>query len=184
MEKPRNGRPDSIQPALEHVWHGNRNKAENSSLRPPPRKPRKKSSGGIKILTISPPFSIIRWRVIDEVWNGQSAIDAVVLVEVGKQHDFGAAQGVGGVHALDQALRQVLTKHFPFLEGVDLVELYTHRGGAGTAAEVVSIMKFGDGRRQWSTMRQSRDLLESAWLALIDGYEWIIVKSRQKKMAR
>ena len=131
-----------------------------------------------------PPFRIIRWRVIDEVWNGQSAIDAVVLVEVDNQHDFGAAQGVGGVHALDQALRQVLTKHFSFLAGVDLVELYTHRGGAGTAAEVVSIMKFSDGRRQWSTMRQSRDLLESAWLALIDGYEWIITKSRRKKMSR
>ena len=131
-----------------------------------------------------PPFHIIRWRVIDEVWNGQSAIDAVVLVEVDAQHDFGAAQGVGGVHALDQALRQVLTKHFPFLEGVGLVELYTHRGGAGTAAEVVSIMKFSDGKRQWSTMRQSRDLLESAWLALIDGYEWIIAQSLQKKMSR
>ena len=131
-----------------------------------------------------PPFRIIRWRVIDEVWNGQSAIDAVVLVEVNTQQDFGASQGVGGVHALDQALRQVLTKHFPFLEGVELVELYTHRGGAGTAAEVVSIMKFSDGVQQWSTMRQSRDLLESAWLALIDGYEWIITKSRQKKTPR
>ncbi len=131
-----------------------------------------------------PPFRIIRWRVIDEVWNGQSAIDAVVLVEVNTQQNFGAAQGVGGVHALDQALRQVLTKHFPFLEGVELVELYTHRGGAGTAAEVVSIMKFSDGVQQWSTMRQSRDLLESAWLALIDGYEWIITKSRQKKTPR
>ncbi len=130
------------------------------------------------------PFRIIRWRVIDEVWNGQSAIDAVVLVEVNTQQDFGAAQGVGGVHALDQAFRQVLTKHFPFLEGVELVELYTHRGGAGTAAEVVSIMKFSDGVQQWSTMRQSRDLLESAWLALIDGYEWIITKSRQKKTPR
>ena len=131
-----------------------------------------------------PPFGIIRWRVIDEVWNGQSAIDAVVLVEVNTQHDFGAAQGVGGVHALDQALRQVLTKHFHFIEGVELVELYTHRGGAGTAAEVVSIMKFSDGVQQWSTMRQSRDLLESAWLALIDGYEWIITKSRQKQTSR
>ena len=131
-----------------------------------------------------PPFGIIRWRVIDEVWNGQSAIDAVVLVEVNGQQDFGAAQGVGGVNALDQALRQVLTAHFPFIEGVELIELYTHRGGAGTAAEVVSIMKFSDGLHQWSTMRQSRDLLESAWLALIDGYEWIITKTHQKQSGR
>ena len=126
-----------------------------------------------------PPFGIERWRVIAEVWNGKTAIDAVVLVDVNGRQDFGAAQGVGGVNALDQALRQVLTNHFPFIETVQLVELYTHRGGAGTAAEVVSIMKFSDGVQQWSTMRQSRDLLESAWLALIDGYEWAITMSRK-----
>ena len=126
-----------------------------------------------------PPFGIERWRVIDEVWNGKTAIDAVVLVDVNGRQEFGAAQGVGGVNALDQALRQVLTNHFPFIETVQLVELYTHRGGAGTAAEVVSIMKFSDGVQQWSTMRQSRDLLESAWLALIDGYEWAITMSRK-----
>ena len=127
------------------------------------------------------PFRIVRWRVVDEVWNGQSAIDAVVLVEINGQTDFGAAQGVGGVNALDLALREVLVKHFPFVEGVELVELYTHRGGKGTAAEVVSIMKFSDGQRQWSTMRQSRDLLESAWLSLIDGYEWVITKFHQPR---
>ena len=127
------------------------------------------------------PFRIVRWRVVDEVWNGQSAIDAVVLVEISGQTDFGAAQGVGGVNALDLALREVLVKHFPFVEGVELVELYTHRGGKGTAAEVVSIMKFSDGQRQWSTMRQSRDLLESAWLSLIDGYEWVITKFHQPR---
>lgn len=131
-----------------------------------------------------PPFGIIRWRVIDEVWNGQTAIDAVVLVDVDGGQDFGAAQGVGGVNALDQALRGVLTQHFPFIEGVEVVELYTHRGGSGTAAEVVSIMKFSDGLQQWSSMRQSHDLLESAWLALIDGYEWIITKSRRRKPAQ
>lgn len=120
-----------------------------------------------------PPFRVVRWRVIDEEWDGRNAIDAVVVVAVNGQEDFGAAQGVGGVHALDSALRRVLAGHFPFIEGVRLIELYTHRGGEGTAAEVVSIMKFSNGQQQWSTMRSSRDLLASAWLALIDGYEWI-----------
>ena len=54
-----------------------------------------------KDLQHTAPFRIVRWRVIDEVWNGQSAIDAVVLVEIKGQTDFGAAQGVGGVNALD-----------------------------------------------------------------------------------
>lgn len=128
-----------------------------------------------------PPFRVIRWRVVDEQWEGRTAIDAVVVVEIDGKEDFGAAQGVGGVNALDMALQQVLIKHFPFLEGVQVMESYTHRGGESTAAEVISIQKFSDGRRQWSTMRKSRDLLASAWLALVDGYEWIITITLQRK---
>lgn len=128
------------------------------------------------------PFRVVRWRVVDEMWESQSAIDAVVVVEINGLEDFGASQGVGGVHALDLALRRVLTTHFPFVEGVRVMESYTHRGGEGTAAEVVSIQKFSDGKRQWSTMRKSRDLLTSAWMALVDGYEWAIVNALQKKV--
>lgn len=129
----------------------------------------------------TPPFRVIRWRVVDEQWEGRSAIDAVVVVEINGDEDFGAAQGVGGVNALDKALQRVLIKHFPFIEGVRVMESYTHRGGEGTAAEVVSVQKFSDGRHQWSTMRKSRDLLASAWMALADGYEWIITNSLRKK---
>ena len=124
-----------------------------------------------------PPFEVVRWRVVDEQWEGRSAIDAVVVVNVNGQEDIEAAQGVGGVQALDSALRRVLLQHFPFLEGMRLMELYTHRGGEGTTAEVVSIMKFSDAEQQWSTMRKSRDLLASAWMALLDGYEWTITKT-------
>jgi hypothetical protein len=129
----------------------------------------------------TPPFRVVRWRVVDEEWEGRSAIDAVVVVEINGHEDFGAAQGVGGVNALDMALQRVLIKHFPFIEGVRVMESYTHRGGEGTAAEVVSIQKFSDGRHQWSTMRKSSDLLASAWMALVDGYEWIITNSLRKK---
>jgi 2-isopropylmalate synthase len=131
-----------------------------------------------------PPFHVIRWRVVDEQWEGRSAIDAVVVVEIDGMEDFGAAQGVGGVNALDMALQRVLSKHFPFLDNVQVMESYTHRGGEGTAAEVVSIQKFSDGRRQWSTMRKSRDLLASAWMALVDGYEWITTIHLQRKLER
>ncbi len=121
-----------------------------------------------------PPFEIVRWRVVDEEWKERRAVDAVVVVKVHGQEDIEAAQGVGGVQALDSALRRVLLHHFPRIRDIQLVELYTHRGGRGTAAEVVSIMKFSDGQQQWSTIRKSRDLLASAWMALVDGYEWAI----------
>jgi 2-isopropylmalate synthase len=125
-----------------------------------------------------PPFEVVRWRVVDEQWEGRSAIDAVVVVEINGREDIEAAQGVSGVQALDSALRRVLLRHFPFLEGMQLMELYTHRGGQGTATEVVSIMKFSDDQQQWST---SCDLLASAWMALLDGYEWAITKTLDKE---
>jgi len=128
-----------------------------------------------------PPFRVVRWRVVDEQWEGRSAIDVIVVVEIQGVEDFCAAQGVGGVNALDLALRGVLIKHFPSLVGVQVIESYTHRGGEGTAAEVVSIKKFSDGRRRWSTMRKSQDILASAWMALVDGYEWVISFNAQKK---
>lgn len=128
-----------------------------------------------------PPFRVVRWRVVDEQWEGRSAIDAVVVVKINGTEDFCAAQGVGGVNALDLALRGVLIKYFPSVAGVQVIESYTHRGGEGTAAEVISVKKFSDGRRRWSTMRKSHDLLASAWMALVDGYEWIIVMNLQKK---
>ena len=59
-----------------------------------------------------PPFEIVRWRVVDEEWKGRRAIDAVVVAEVNGQEDIEAAQGVGGVQALDSALRRVLLHHF------------------------------------------------------------------------
>ena len=55
-----------------------------------------------------PPFEIVRWRVVDEEWRGRRAIDAVVVIEVNGQEKIEAAQGVGGVQALDSALRRVL----------------------------------------------------------------------------
>ena len=128
-----------------------------------------------------PPFRVVRWRVVDEEWQGQTAIDAIVIVEIGGREDFAAAQGVGGVNALDRALQRVLMKNFPFIESVRVMESYTHRGGEGTAAEVVTVQKFSDGRNQWSTMSKSQDLLASAWTALVDGYEWIITNNLRSK---
>jgi hypothetical protein len=64
-----------------------------------------------------PPFGVVRWRVVNEQWEGRSAIDAIVVVEIDGVEYFCAAQGVGRVNALDLALRGVLIKHFPSLAG-------------------------------------------------------------------
>jgi len=127
------------------------------------------------------PFEIIRRRVVDDSLSGRIAIDAIVVVRIGAVEELEAAGGIGGVHALDLALRKILVRHFPAIAGVRVMESYTHGGGEGTEAEVMSVKKFTDGKRQWATMRKSTDIVEAGWLSLLDGYEWKIWAESKKK---
>lgn len=126
------------------------------------------------------PFEIVRRRVVDDSLNGQVAIDAIVVVRVGTAEELEAAGGIGGVHALDLALRKVLIRHFPSIASVRVTESYTHGSGEGTEAEVIFVKKFTDGKAQWSTMRKSTDIVEAGWLSLLDGYEWKIWMESKK----
>ncbi len=126
------------------------------------------------------PFEIIRRRVVDDSLSGRVAIDAILVVKIGDEEELEAARGVGGVHALDLALRKVLIRHFPAIASVRVTESYTHGSGEGTEAEVISIKKFTDGKKQWSTLRRSTDIVEAGWLSLLDGYEWKVWMEKRK----
>jgi 2-isopropylmalate synthase len=126
------------------------------------------------------PFQTIRRRVIDDLHEGRMTIDAMVVVRVDEAEETGAASGVGVVNALDLALRKALLKHFPFLDSVHVVETYIHGSGDSTEAEMVSVKKFGDGKRLWTTLAKSADTIEAAWQSLVDGYEWRIYDERRR----
>lgn len=128
-----------------------------------------------------PPFEIVRRRVIDDYFEGKMTIDATVVIRIGDIEETEAARGVGVVHALDLALRKALLKYFPYLETVRATETYTHASGESTEAEVVSIKKFSDGQRAWTTLAKSVNSVEAGWESLIDGYEWRIHIQRLDK---
>ncbi len=122
----------------------------------------------------SPPFQIIRRRVIDDYNEGKMTIDATVVIRIGDIEETEAARGVGVVHALDLALRKALLKYFSYLATVRVTETYTHGSGESTEAEVISVKKFSDGRTTWTTMAKSANTVEAGWSSLVDGYEWRI----------
>lgn len=128
----------------------------------------------------SPPFEIVRRRVIDDFFEGKATIDATVVIRVGDLEETEAASGVGVVHALDVALRKALLKYFPYLESVRVGETYTHASGNSTEAEVVSVKKFTDGNLQWTTLAKSANTVEAGWRSLLDGYEWRIYTENLK----
>ena len=121
------------------------------------------------------PFTIVRRRVIDDLYEGRMTVDATVIIRVGDVEETEAASGVGVLHALDVALRKALLKYFPYLESVKVIETYQHATGASTEADVVSVKKFIDGDLVWTTLAKSANTIESAWISLLDGYEWRIV---------
>jgi 2-isopropylmalate synthase len=132
------------------------------------------------------PFEVIRRRIIDDNNEGRMTCDATLVLRIGDVEDTEASRGVGVVHALDIALRKALLKYFPFLDEVKVTETYAHATGESTEADVIAVNKFSDGRLTWTTLAKSANTIEARWQSLVDGYEWRIVRerNRQHRMSR
>jgi 2-isopropylmalate synthase len=128
----------------------------------------------------TPPFLVVRRRVIDDYYEGKMTIDATVVIRIGSVEETEASRGVGVVHALDLALRKALLKYFPFLEAVRVIETYMHVSGESTEADVMSVKKFTDGHTTWTTLAKSANTAEAGWQSLVDGYEWRINNENNK----
>jgi len=73
------------------------------------------------------PFRVLRCRIDDQVdfqamAGVRNATEASVLIEVLGQEEHVAAEGRGPVHAVDNAMRKVLERHYPQLSEVRLEE--------------------------------------------------------------
>ncbi len=135
-----------------------------------------------------PPFVLVDFMAMVEKRGdghpngngGDIASQAVVKVKVGDQVMHTAADGNGPVNALDHALRKALRQFYPSLEAVRLVD-YKVRvvdQGSGTGATVRVLIDSTDGRRTWSTVGASENIIEASWLALADSLEYWLVRSR------
>jgi 2-isopropylmalate synthase len=85
------------------------------------------------------------------------------------------------VHAVDNAMRKVLEKHYPQLSEVRLeqfdVRLLPHgevidddERGAASPVRVLGI--FSDGKERWGTVGVAEDILQASVECIIDGLEW------------
>lgn len=129
----------------------------------------------------SPFFEVKAWNVDvsgDEKVNARSNIFIEVDGEVLSEGD----EGVGPVHALDNALRKALLKKFPSLEGVRLSDYKVAVVDSieGTAAAVRVFVEFSSGDERWCTTSVSRNIIEASLNAISDGYRYWL--SRQKTM--
>ncbi len=125
-------------------------------------------------------FKLVGFRVIDEKRKeGEAPIsEATIMVEVDGEMEHAAAMGNGPVNALDQALRRALTKFYPALKTVELLDYKVRvlSSGEGTAASVRVLIESGDGKDRWGTVGVSHNVIEASWQALVDSIDYKLYK--------
>ncbi len=134
-------------------------------------------------------FNFVSFRVFDDKWHEDQApfSEAVVIIEGPDGHrSRTSAIGNGPVNALDSALRRALVPYYPALENMQLAD-YKVRvldNGRGTGARVRVLIESTDGKRRWSTVGVSANVVEASWQALVDSVEYKLHKDHLKARAR
>ena len=131
------------------------------------------------------PFRVLRCKIDDQVDFQapaplQTKTDATVSIEIFGDEEMVAASGLGPVHAVDNAMRKILEKHYPQLSEVHLEEFDVRlmhdiqpedeERGAGSLVRVLAI--FADGHERWGTVGVAADILQASVECIIDGLEW------------
>jgi 2-isopropylmalate synthase len=125
-----------------------------------------------------PPFEVLDFTTwISHRQHGGVAADASVKIQINGDLIHTVAEGNGPVNALSLALGKALFTRYPELASVHLTD-YKVRildGENGTGARVRVLIDFDDGRRRWSTVGASSNIIEASWRALTDSYEYALL---------
>jgi 2-isopropylmalate synthase len=132
-----------------------------------------------------PFFKLLAYRVIMDRQgeDGGSIVEASVKLEVNGKVVHTVAEGDGPVNALDKALRAALTKFYPSIAAVQLVD-YKVRiidSQSGTAAKTRVMIESTDGTDIWGTVGVNDNIIEASWEALVDSVEYKLFKDEQRK---
>jgi 2-isopropylmalate synthase len=91
--------------------------------------------------------------------------------------------GDGPVNALDKALRKALTRFYPSLNGMELVDYKVRvlTGEYGTGAQVRVLVDSKDATNRWGTVGVSVNIIEASWQALVDSINYKLLKDDKAK---
>jgi len=130
-------------------------------------------------------FELEGYRVVIERASAQDPgaaqdrSEAIVRLRLGSERVVAVGEGVGPVHALDQALRRGLIEVYPALAGIHLVD-YKVRildGRAATSAVTRVMLTSADADGEWTTVGVSDDIVTASWEALADGVAYGLLRA-------
>jgi 2-isopropylmalate synthase len=124
-----------------------------------------------------PLFKLIDYRGLVSRHGDRHMAEATIKLNISNHEVHTAAEGNGPVNAFDQALRKALLPMFPQVAQIQLTD-YKVRildSNKGTGAVTRVLIDWHDGKEHsWSTVGASTNILDATWLALADGYEFIL----------
>jgi 2-isopropylmalate synthase len=133
-----------------------------------------------KIAGVLPSWFVLdSYRVTIERSSTEDRSEAIVRLLLGGERVVAVGEGVGPVHALDQALRRALSSFYPALSGIHLVD-YKVRildGRAATSAVTRVMLTSADQIGEWTTVGVSDDIVTASWEALADGVAYGLLRA-------
>jgi len=128
------------------------------------------------------PFSLESFRVIDEKTKDNfSCSQSTIKISVDGEHEITAAEGNGPVNALDNALRKALSKFYPQISEMHLIDFKVRilEETDGTAAKVRVLLESRDDSEEWTTIGVSENIIEASWHALVDSMQYKLSKDNE-----
>ncbi|MEA1902685.1 MAG: citramalate synthase [Actinomycetota bacterium] len=133
----------------------------------------------------NPYFDLESFRVQSDRRADEDVVsEATVKLTVDGERRVFVGEGVGPVHALDQAIRGTLQDHYPEIENLRLTD-YRVRvldSQDGTSARVRVLIETSDHETAWGTIGVHENVIEASWQALTEGI--VVGLMRQADQAR
>jgi 2-isopropylmalate synthase len=129
-------------------------------------------------------FRVINEKRINPKTNKPELFtEATIEIVVKGIMEHTAAEGDGPVNAIDNALRKALESFYPSLKHMHLTDFKVRvlDQKAGTEAKVRVLVQSQDEENIWSTVGVSADIIEASWQALVDSFEYKLLKDKNKK---
>ncbi len=128
-------------------------------------------------------FKLEGFRVINYKYRMDRAplTEATIRLFVGGHEVHTASMGDGPVNALDNALRKALTRFYPKLAEMELIDYKVRvlSGEHGTGASVRVLIESKDRDCQWGTVGVSINIIEASWQALVDSINYKLMKDEK-----
>jgi len=109
--------------------------------------------------------------------------EATIRVLVNGETEHTAAEAVGPVHALDQALRKALIKFFPEIDEMQLSDYKVRvlNEKDATKARVRVLIDSTCNGHRWGTVGVSENIIEASWQALMESFCYYLINHHKSE---